>query len=129
MAEIFSQYPEITDVISESADKAGSQSDETKKIIKRLRKIHKQLKHQNKIMNQFCKCHVEKLSNDEGASVREGDKGSKTVEKKEKTFLEKLGDVFLKTLPKLLQTAVTVTITAIFRKGFKGTKCLRRKMS
>ena len=120
MAEVFTKYPELTDTTTESGSKVGlthaeyeELTENIKKIAKFKKKQYKRLKKIHKEIRRFCivkKSPIsEKISVDGKASTHKETIPNKN-EKREKTFLDKLGDAFLKALPSIL----IVVITAIF---------------
>lgn len=118
MANVFGDYPELKNTDSVVAKQIDEKVDERKKIVKQLKKMIKTIRKQNKLLNQL---HEENLSakrtvNEEVSQNIEMDK-EKVVVKKGKSFLEKVGDIFLKTLPSILRTVVPLVVSSVLGKG------------
>lgn len=122
MANVFGDYPELKNIDSVAEKQIDEKMDERKKIVKQLKKMIKTIRKQNKLLSQL---HEENLSakrtvNEEVSQNIEMDK-EKVVVKKGKSFLEKVGDIFLKTLPSILRTVVPLVVSAVLGKtGFIG---------
>lgn len=118
MANVFGDYPELKNTDSVVAKQIDEKGDERKKIVKQLKKMVKAVRKHNRLLKQF---HEENLSakrtiNEEVSQDMEIEK-EKVVVKKGKSFLEKVGDVFLKTLPSILRTVVPLVVSAVLGKG------------
>ena len=77
-----------------------------KKSKKRMKKLKKKLKKQKKILKMLVKLHEPEMDMEE-----EGPKP-----KKEKTFLNKLGEAVIKAVPTVLTTAVTAVFAFVFKR-------------
>lgn len=118
MAEVFSNYSDIgteTETVCEGTNKLK----EKKKYGKKLKKIFKQLKKQNKLLQQICN---QRTKTGQIGNVVEMDEAIP----KETSFLKKLSDVFLRTLPSILRLVVPTIITAIIGRDSKSIRTSRR---
>lgn len=124
MASNFDVFSEIPNVDMESADRVKDKPEVSKKVLKRLKKLIKELHKQNKLFRQLCRrseLTVAKEPATEEPVVEEASTASKknchtntTAPKTEKSFLGKLGDAFLKAFPSILRTIATVAVPLFF---------------
>lgn len=140
MSEIFTKYPEPTDVISESDSKAGLTREEYETLTKNVKKLamlhKKQCKQLKKFRKTLKRCIKKSPVGEEKSTDREisanketfiseetvppkENKGTKESEKKEKTFLDKLGDAVIKAFPSILRIVTTAVVNVILGRGLK----------
>lgn len=122
MGSIFENYPEQSASVVEAKKKCTEHPVLTKREIKVLKKLAKQLKKYKKCLKQAEGHHVEKKYDDTfekqtaNCSTEESrGKGNRDG----KTFWNKLGDAFLKVFPKIVCTVVSTVFTAVFTRKFK----------
>lgn len=111
--KLFDEYKEYdeneVDHNEEATEQPATRKD-IKELAKALKKIVKKHGMRNKKKIRKIKKKVDKI---EKKSEEEMEKESEQIQKKDKKerpFLKRLGDVFLKALPKLLTVAVTASI-------------------
>lgn len=128
MSEIFSNYPENLETVSEVAEDVKVKQDDIKKLIKKVAKICKEERKKRKILQKIyrqqkkCRMFEQDVDNGQEASTDKEDKSSKceaddetkNKQKKEKSFLNRLGDAFLKALPSIFRTITSAAVTAVF---------------
>ena len=128
MSEIFSNYPENLETVSEVAEDVKFKQDDIKKLIKKVAKICKEERKKRKILQKIyrqqkkCRMSEQDVDNGQEASTDKEDKSSKceaddetkNKQKKEKSFLNRLGDAFLKALPSIFRTIASAAVTAVF---------------
>lgn len=125
MSEIFNQYPEQPLSTAKTVDIPATRPMFTKRELKVLKAFAKQIKRYNKSQKKMEKLQADKKDNvEKQESTMNNEKFSqrkqeKSENKSEKTFLEKLGDVFLKVLPGILCTAAQFFFTTVAGRKFK----------
>lgn len=128
MKSIFEQYPETPVSADESEKKPTDHSFFTKREMKVLKQFRKQLKKYNKRQKETKESHVEEQNkrnfmessiDEKGTSNLSKGETQKKENRDEKNFWNKLGEVFLKVVPKIICTVVSAAITTIFSCNFK----------
>ena len=134
----FNDFPEIPNVDVESVDKAKGKSEDTKKVLKRLSKLMKKLHKQNKLLWQLSRHNVhtavkepavEEPVQNQASTAHKNNHDTNTTVKREKSFMEKVGDVFLKALPSILCTVAAVAVPLLFGFSPRGYAPLRRAVT
>ena len=126
----FNDFSEIPNADVESTDKVNDKPEDSKIVGDCLNKVIKELHKQNKLLRKVyrrSKHTVAKKEPDveepvaeeppvEKASTasRKNCSTNTTAKKSERSFLERLGDAFLKALPSILRTIATVAVPLLF---------------
>lgn len=123
MSRIFEQYPEQT-TPAETTEIPEAQKVFTQREMKILKKLTKELKKSNKRKKRVEKQHIvegkkPELQKDVADKIDttkpvKGERGER-----EKTFLGKLGDIFLKVFPSILRTVVKIAVPTVLGHIFK----------
>ncbi len=116
MALVFTDYPDISEDFLEPEEKIES---------KKIKKLKKKIKKQKKTIRKM-KGRKTVGDREEKSEKREtADESKEASEKNEtgkswgKSFLTRVGEVFLKTLPSILRTATKIVVSALCGRAFK----------
>lgn len=121
--EKFDDYPILNVNEADNSEAEGKKISDLEKLKKKYKKLKKKVRKQSRLLEQ--------QKAEEGGIITQNtniENTEKPGKKTEKKFLEKLGDVFLKAVPKLLETVVTVSLTWIFGRSAKQFRQVKRVM-
>lgn len=126
MSEVFVKHQEEPDSILESVNNDQIEQKDTKTIIKCLKELCRETRRQRKLTQKICQLYkvrekvIQEISIEQDlspkkkgrASARRDSDKKKRLEVEEKSFLNRLGDAFLKALPNILRTVASAAVTA-----------------
>lgn len=120
MAKIFTNYPED----SKRMFKKGKRK-RSKKFCKEIKEIRKEMKRRRKLEEERHQNEVQRELLSHEDSNNKCTEENKVVEKKGKSFLNKVSDAFFKVLPGIISTAASMAITSVFGCILKKSRKLR----